>query len=162
MRPMRRTFLITAADINALGGPHASAPPIGTPDDYTVQPMSDSFLVSADALGSAVTVSIDTSVYGLIAIFKTAYWWTDRAYLYLRWDDGEGRRILVEIRSKTDIQADALVSIGRQFCNSLIDHQVRQEVLAETLGVRDRLLARAFGEGRTDSAAPVIETGVNP
>jgi His-Xaa-Ser system protein HxsD len=80
-------------------------------------------------------------------VFKAAYWHTDRLYLFF----SRGHvpdQIHVEIRPKQDIAQEALEAVARDFCNAIIDYQVRQEVIAETGEIRDTLLRKAFGEGR--------------
>ena len=89
---------------------------------------------------------IDTAVYSKAAIFKTAYWYTDRFYLFLDRDAEAALR--VEIRPKALEPKPDLVRSCREFCNALIDQEVRQHVLAETGEVRDVLLRKAFGEGK--------------
>ena len=102
------------------------------------------FDVSADDLGERATVAIDLQVYDKAALFKTAYWFTERAYLYL--SPGESDTVvIVEVRPKTTGDAGIIV---REFCNSLIDYQTRQFVLRETATVRDALILRAFSEGK--------------
>lgn len=102
-----------------------------------------------DALGSAVTVEIDPELYEKAAIFKTAYWATERAYLYLSLNR-ETKAINVELRAKVEGGAPStLEQLARDFCNALIDQQTRQYVLKETAAERDVLLAKAFGAGRS-------------
>lgn len=101
----------------------------------------------ADELGELARLRVDTTVYGKTAIFKTAYWHTERCYLFLsRIPDTDF--IEVEVRPKQKIGRDALVGLCREFCNKLIDQQVRQDVIAETRNVRDALIQKAFFEGR--------------
>jgi len=99
-----------------------------------------------DELGEAARLWVDVSVYDRAALFKTAYWATERAFLFLS-DGGEGK-ILVEIRSKKPHARDA-EQLAREFCNALVDQQTRQIVLSETTLVRDALLTKAFGAGRS-------------
>jgi His-Xaa-Ser system protein HxsD len=101
--------------------------------------------VSADTLGEFATLEIDTSVYGEPAIFKAAYWFTDRFYLYLKRSGATS--ITVELRHKTRGASEDLARAVSEFCNSLLDFKLRQTVLAETSGVREALVARAFAEG---------------
>ena len=104
---------------------------------------------SVDEMGSAVSIQIDTDLYGLTAVFKAAYWFTDQFYLFLSREPKLGI-IRLEMRSKVENNnsPEVLGKACRDFANSLIDYRVRQEVIAETGAVRDVLLRKAFGEGR--------------
>lgn len=103
-------------------------------------------LSSVDPFGSYATIDIDQSVYGDVAVFKAAYWFTDKYYLYLsRPEQGKTR---VEIRHKLADNKSNLEEICKQFCNSLIDFRVRQFVLGETAEIRDKLVTKAFFEGQ--------------
>ncbi|MGQ5490858.1 His-Xaa-Ser system protein HxsD [Thauera sp. ZXT1-4] len=93
-----------------------------------------------------MVVEIDASLFDRAAIFKTAYWGTERAFLYLTQDKDAGR-IYAELRPKKPDATD-LETVAREFCNALIDQQTRQIVLRETSAERDVLLTKAFGAGR--------------
>lgn len=105
---------------------------------------------SLDDLGGYATVCIDTRVFSEAAILKTAYWLTDQYYLYLYRDNAHSESILiVELRlKKLGENNAALESACREFSNHLIDQEVRQIVQAETSGLRDSLVQKAFFEGR--------------
>ena len=105
----------------------------------------------ADELGVYAWISVDPSVFSQIAVLKTAYWFSERFYLYLtRTADG---RLRVELRHKTSGTTDELESACREFCNSLLDQEVRQHVLHETSAVRDSLIRKAFFDVRNPEAA---------
>jgi His-Xaa-Ser system protein HxsD len=101
--------------------------------------------LAADVFGDYVEVSIDPGVYSEAAIFKAAYWFTDRYFLFL--DKAAGARLVVEIRSKTPVENDELKRVASEFCNSLIDFRVREIVNKETAPIREALVTRAFLEG---------------
>lgn len=118
--------------------------------------MHDSLVVLADDLGPSVTVAIDTTVYDLVAIFKATYWWTNGCYVYLRRSEEAPNHVLVELRPKEEIGTEALQVLAGEFCNNLIDHQLRQAVLTETKDARDRILQKAFSEGRQHGDPKVL------
>ena len=104
--------------------------------------------VSIDALGSMVSLCVDTSVYGPAAIFKTSYWYTDDHYVFIRKDTNE-KNWHVELRLKSAIsEKTELEALAGDFSNKLLDQQIRQIVISETKNVRDRLVEKAFFEGR--------------
>ena len=108
---------------------------------------TDAISWATDSLGAVACLNINTSVYNKTAVFKTAYWYTERCYLFLSRPLDLPDTIQVEIRPKSAITKEELIAMCREFGNNLIDQQVRQEVIAETGNVRDALIKKAFFEG---------------
>ncbi len=110
------------------------------------------FQTGTDELGVYAWIRVDPSVFSQIAVLKTAYWFSERFYLYLaRTTDGA---LLVELRHKiSPSTSNELTSACREFCNSVIDHEVRQQVLYETSAVRDSLIRKAFFDVQSPDAA---------
>lgn len=119
---------------------------------------SDPITWEADSLGALATLLVNTGVYSKTTIFKTAYWYTDKCYLFLSRTEELPEIIRVEVRPKSAIGGDELVTLCREFCNSLIDQQVRQDVIEETGSIRDTLVKKAFFEGTNNINT---ETGSN-
>jgi His-Xaa-Ser system protein HxsD len=101
--------------------------------------------LGTDTLGEYAHVLIDRAIYGDTAIFKTAYWFTDRFYVFL--DNTPDNRLAVELRPKVSSPSTDLQTACAEFCNSLVDFRVRTMVLNETKGVREALVTKAFMEG---------------
>ena len=101
--------------------------------------------LQTDTLGDFAQVQIDRQLYGDTAIFKTAYWFTDRFYVFLQ--STPDNHITVELRPKASPRLADLQEACAEFCNSLVDYRVRGIVLAETNTVRDALITKAFMEG---------------
>lgn len=99
--------------------------------------------LTTDQLGDHSSVSIDPGLYSEAAIYKAAYWFTDRYYVFL--DRAEGR-IIVELRAKESDGGDLRAACA-EFCNALIDFRVRDIVAKETMPIREALLTKAFVEG---------------
>jgi len=95
--------------------------------------------LETDVLGDLATVDIDGSVYSDTAMFKTAYWMTDRFYLFL--DRNSSSSLRVEIRNKPSQNVD-LQQACAEFCNALIDFKVRDIVNQETRGLREALVQK--------------------
>ena len=110
-------------------------------------PSVDAIRFEVDSLGPRVVLSIDTKVYPEVAIFKTAYWYTDNYYIYLAVSLDRPQYLLVEFREKELNAATDLEAVARTFVNALLDQTVRQRVMEETNSVREQLIQRAFGEG---------------
>jgi len=101
--------------------------------------------LETDALGDYARITIDRQLYSDTAIFKTAYWFTDRFYVFV--DPTPDNRVSVELRAKgTSLHLDLQSACG-EFCNSLLDFRVRGLVLSETSAVREALVTKAFMEG---------------
>jgi His-Xaa-Ser system protein HxsD len=100
--------------------------------------------LTTDQLGDYSSVSIDPSLYSEAAVYKTAYWFTDRYYVFL--DRTAEGRIVVELRAKEANGGD-LKAACAEFCNSLIDFRVRNIVAQETMPIREALVTKAFMEG---------------
>src|SRR5262245_12277589 len=100
--------------------------------------------VETDVLGDLAKASIDPAVYTEAAVFKTAYWMTDRFFLFL--DRDQDGRWIVGLRNKPDSQADLRLALS-EFCNSLVDFRLRDIVNAETGSIREALVRFAFMEG---------------
>jgi len=111
------------------------------------------FLVGKDELGVYARVCVDPNLYSLTAILKTAYWFTDRCYLYLA---NRQPLIEVEFRFKQEGSTDALHGLCGQFLNNLLDQAVRQKVLEETSSVRDTLIKKAFFDAKASLTQGVI------
>ena len=118
-----------------MGGRTENTPSLGDP------------VIVTDDLGSCVSVSLDTTVYDKAVVFKVAYWYTDRCYVFFAPGKGNNK-LSVELRAmEADGPPGNLENLAREFCNRLIDQQVRDLVATETLGVRDALVKKAFFEG---------------
>lgn len=101
--------------------------------------------LGTDTLGEYAQVLIDRELYGDTAIFKTAYWFTDRFYIFL--DSTPDNRLSVELRPKVASPPTSLQVACAEFCNSLLDFRVRGMILNETQAVREALVTKAFMEG---------------
>ena len=100
--------------------------------------------ITTDALGDHSSISIDPGLYSEAAIYKAAYWFTDRYYVFL--DRAPEGRIVVELRAK-EVGGDDLRIACAEFCNALIDFRVRDIVAKETMPIREALVTKAFTEG---------------
>lgn len=96
-------------------------------------------------LEGAMVVEVDTALYALAAVFRACYKLTDRCYFFLaRAEDNPGA-ILVHISPK---QPDAnLRQYLGEFCNELLDQQIRETLSREAGALRDLIAAQAFAEG---------------
>jgi His-Xaa-Ser system protein HxsD len=83
----------------------------------------------------------DSEVYKLTAVKKAAYKYGNVFHIMIEETDGF---ILVSLRP-TSSNSDPEETVGR-FCNEVLDQELREEIAAETNGIRDLLLAHAFSK----------------
>jgi His-Xaa-Ser system protein HxsD len=103
---------------------------------HRIAPWSDTGVAT-----NASTV-VDTSIYGLDALHRTCYAFTDRAYIRLeRVDDARVSAVFTPIG--TEAMPDDIVA---QFENALFDHRVRADLNRETATIRDLIFRQAFVE----------------
>jgi len=87
-----------------------------------------------------LVVAFDTSVYRLVAIKKAAHKFGDRFHILIRpTSDGQ---VEVVLNAKAAI-ADPNRLVG-EFCNEVLDQELRELIAQETQAVRNLILAHAF------------------
>jgi len=94
---------------------------------------------------SAVALEVNTSLYEIEAIFRAAYRFTDRCYIFLARPPEAPKLISVTLMAKQPI-ADLRVLVG-ELCNELIDQQTRLALAREVGPLRELIVAQAFSEG---------------
>lgn len=103
----------------------------------------------ADSEFSA-TIRLDPRVYSREALLRACYWFTNIAHIHA--PESHDDRLTVHIRLKqrvATLEHPKPISIDEvigEFCNSLLDFELRRQVEAETAGVRQLILAKAFSE----------------
>ena len=83
----------------------------------------------------------DGNVYRMTAVKKAAYKYGGIFHILIEQADGSA---VVSLRP-TSSNADPEEAIGK-FCNEVLDQELREQIAAETNGVRDLLLAQAFSK----------------
>ena len=92
--------------------------------------------------GEGLLVAFDTSVYRLTAIKKAAHKFGDRFHILIR--PGTDARVEAVLKAKTAL-SDPKRVVG-EFCNEVLDQELRELVAQETQAVRDLILAQAFSK----------------
>lgn len=87
-------------------------------------------------------LTIDLRLYGLEAIFRACYAFTDRCYLFLR-DAGQSQITAVFRKRQSPKTLEALME---EFANELINQHLRVQLSAETRVIREMIVAQAFAE----------------
>ena len=98
----------------------------------------------------SATIRLDSRIYSKEAILRAALWFTDIAYVHL--DESSDERFVVQVRLKSiattlsNPRPPKIEEIAGEFCNSLLEFQLRRQVEAETAPIRELILAKAFSE----------------
>lgn len=100
---------------------------------------------------ACVVLDVDEAIYCREAVLRTAYWFTDKCYLFVARPRAGSLRVW--IRQKSD--GSALDDVAGAFANALLDHQLRVEIGQQSGAVRDLIVAKAFTEGGVLDDAPV-------
>jgi His-Xaa-Ser system protein HxsD len=98
------------------------------------------FAVSLTSDGTLVA-RFDRDVYKLSAIKKAAYKYGGLFFILI-----EESEKFTEVSLKPTSTCQNPDEAAGQFCNEVLDQELREEIAAETKGVRDLLLAHAFSK----------------
>lgn len=91
--------------------------------------------------GTTAVVALDPGLYPEDVALKAAYWLSDRCHIHFRPRiDGQ---LVAEVRVKDGAGLDLTAACG-EFCNALADAALRTRIAAETAGIQEALLQRAF------------------
>ena len=89
-----------------------------------------------------IAVSVDEGLYSAPALLRSAYKFTDRIFILLERRDGQ---LVAYLMGKTS--TDDLADIAGQFCNELVDQELREALEQRFAPVRNLITAQAFAEG---------------
>jgi His-Xaa-Ser system protein HxsD len=98
-------------------------------------------------------IEVDLEVYGLPALLKVAYKFTDRCFIHLQYRTERS----VEVRLRAKGPQVPLDVIAGEFCNEVLDQRLREIVARESEPVRNLVLAYALsrvGLANSDSEPP--------
>ena len=112
---------------------------------------------------SQAIIRVQSEIYGREAVLRSAYWLLDRAYILISRHD----RDLFEVRirpkqPKPSLQhpnPPSIDELAGEFCNELLENQLRREISVETQTVRELILAKAFAEAGVLEDPPTGEFG---
>lgn len=107
----------------------------------------------------SVIIRLDPRVYSKDAILRACYWYTNVAYIHV--PESSDGKLAVHVKLKhrvATLQNPPPISIEElvgEFCNSLLDFELRRQVEAETAPLRQLIIAKAFSEsGVLEDEAP--------
>lgn len=86
-------------------------------------------------------VKVDASLYAKEAIAAACYKFTDRFYIH---QQGEGNDIIYVVFESIDENNIVSDKTGKEFCNELIDQQVRYNTNLQFGHIRDLIVEEVF------------------
>lgn len=86
-------------------------------------------------------VSVDLNVYSVDAVTATSYKYTDKFYVHQQTTDENTMNVIFESKDNNTLVSSETV---KQFCNDLIDQQVRVLVNRDFGHIRDLIVEEAF------------------
>ena len=95
-------------------------------------------------------IRVEKSLYSKQVLLKTAYSFSDRAYLHLSQDD---QSWIIEWTNMPDQTIKP-----EMFENEMLSQQLREELIEKTKDVRNLLLSRAFASSVLDTESTNTET----
>lgn len=87
-------------------------------------------------------ISIDTSVYSKEAITASLYKYSNLYYVYEKQDCLDNKCIIISFESKDGKMVSD--TTPKEFCNELIDQQIRVDVSKRYGHIRDMIVEEAF------------------
>ena len=110
------------------------------PEGFSSEPNSE----------ASTTIRLDSRIYSKEAVLRTALWLTDVAYIYF--EEPSDERFVVQVRLKSiatslsNPRPPRIEDVVGEFCNSLLEFELRRQVETETAPIRQLILAKAFSE----------------
>ena len=116
--------------------------------------------VGEDTLGHYVEVKLEVDLYPLNSILKSTYWYTDKCFLFIRWNDREHKVLRIILRSKEEATEEELHDLAGEFLNSVLDQRIRSLVEEETKEVKAIIVKKAFSEALSKGEQAVLKKNV--
>lgn len=92
----------------------------------------------------SICVLFDANVYRLSALKKAAYKFTDRASVLI--SEPETGKTQVRFSFAADKDPEYREKVVHDFCNEVLDQDLRETIAAETEATRNLILAQAFSK----------------
>ena len=112
--------------------------------------------VAVSTEADSAVVCLDERVYSRAAILRTAYWFTDRAYVLLTKPAEGTLAVRLSPKAPTLDQPATPVpeTLAGEFCNQLLDHQLREDIFERTSSVRELIVAKALFDAGVSEEPP--------
>lgn len=100
--------------------------------------MNDFIIKIAD---NKLKINISLEIYSQDAINQAIYSFTNRCYVFQEPIDNRTIAVIFEPKGEKPVQLNVLV---KEFCNELIDQQIRISVNKQFSHIRDEIVKKAF------------------
>jgi len=97
---------------------------------------------------TAATISIDKKVYSKSAVLRACYWFSKDLYFHVD-ETGDALQVRVALRVPSPTLNQRIRKLDEwmpDIFGAFVDSQLRVEIQAETAGVRELIIAKAFAE----------------
>src|SRR5579883_3498298 len=93
-----------------------------------------------------LTLKVDRTIYSRDCLLRTAYWYTDRCYIFICGPIEDHFVVHLKAKAATLEQPspEPLESVAGEFCNSLLDFQLRDDIEARTGTIRELIVTKAL------------------
>jgi len=95
-----------------------------------------------------ISFEINTAVYSVSVILKAAYYFIDKAYIYI--DAPDEKKYLVHLRPKLAVTTPS--QLAGEFLNQCLNQKLQEVVDKETGKIREMLVAQAFSDAHLSIA----------
>ena len=99
-----------------------------------------------------IRIRVNLNIYSLEAVYGAAYSFLDKCYLYL--DAGLKKEIIVQIKSKKNLNKKKLEELGEDFLNKLLNYSLRYQISKSNRKIREYIVGTALlstlGEGNEE------------
>ncbi len=86
-----------------------------------------------------ITITVNPEIYPLSVIYKTAYVFIDKTYIFL---DKKNKEIIIQLTPKEENKD--LKKIKGEFLNELLNYSLREELNRENKKIRELIIQKAL------------------
>jgi His-Xaa-Ser system protein HxsD len=97
-----------------------------------------------NASDGSISISFDINIYSLNALKKAAYKFTDRASVLIC--NAENSIMKVKFSFEKSIANELKEKLVHEFCNEVLDQDLRETIASQTEATRNLILAQAFSK----------------
>jgi len=90
----------------------------------------------------AVSITVDTKIYPLEAIYGAAYVFLDKAYIHL--DGDPEKKIIVHIKGKGGSKRGSTEKLSDEFLNELLNYGLRYQISKNNRKIREYIIGTAL------------------